>query len=111
MSHGMGDERGRRTARVKPSTFDRKAEYERIGREREEASREADGIYLRDLLRTCGLCILSALLGLVPGAWAFHVTDPQLGRALLACGTMVTVGGIALTIHGAYRRGEERGDW
>lgn len=41
------------------------------------------------------------------------MSEPQRGRALLACGiaVIVTVIGVAHTIHGACKRGEERGDW
>jgi len=86
-------------------------EYERIGREREQASKETDRAYRRELLRVCAeMCGWSAI-GLVLGGAAFWVGDRQTGFMLLTAGQIVNVGGVAWSIHAAYRRGSERGDW
>lgn len=87
------------------------AEYERIGREREESSRAADRVQRWELLRACGEMIGWTIAGLVIAGFAFAVTDYQLGMALLYTGMVVNVGGVALSIWAAYLRGEQRGDW
>ncbi|MFI5230093.1 MAG: hypothetical protein ACHQWU_13550 [Gemmatimonadales bacterium] len=88
-----------------------KAEYERIGRERDEASRWADRFYRWELVRVCARMFGWTVLGLVPAAFAFHVNDRDLGKILLYTGMIITASGILWTIASAYRRGEERGDW
>jgi hypothetical protein len=44
-------------------------------------------------------------------AFAFHTTDVTLGKAFLYGGMTVGYGGILIALVGAYRRGEQRGDW
>jgi hypothetical protein len=44
-------------------------------------------------------------------AFAFHTTDVTLGKALLYGGMAVGYSGILIALVGAYRRGEQRGDW
>lgn len=88
-----------------------RAEYERIGRERERASHEADRIYRWDLVRVCLEMIGWTALGLVIAGFAFHVNDHQVGMAFLYGGMVVNVGGVAAALRSAYLRGAERGDW
>jgi hypothetical protein len=87
------------------------AEYERIGREREIASRKADRDRWLDLLRVCAEMAFWTLAGLVLAGIAFYVTDRELGWALLYGGMAVNIGGVAWAIASAYLRGERRGDW
>jgi hypothetical protein len=93
------------------AALDRKAEYERIGRERAEAERESRRILLRDLLLSCLHLIAWTALGLFIMFFAFYVTDVTLGRAFLYGGMAVGYAGIFYTLHRTYRRGEQRGDW
>ena len=88
-----------------------RAEYERIGREREIASREADREQWRALLRVCAEMIAWTFAGLVLAGFAFRVSDVQTGWALLYTGMIVNVGGVAWSVGRAYVRGERRGDW
>ncbi|HTR78435.1 MAG TPA: hypothetical protein VMH39_10005 [Gemmatimonadaceae bacterium] len=87
------------------------AEYERIGREREQASREADRMYLRELVRACAQMLGWTAIGLVIAAFAFHAGDHATGMIFLYSGMIVNWGGVLWTIVSAYRRGEARGDW
>ena len=91
--------------------LDRKAEYERIGREREAAEREASAVLRRDLLRSALQLIAWTFLGLSIMFWAFYVSDVVLGRAFLYGGMAVGYSGIFYTLFQTYRRGEKRGDW
>ena len=88
-----------------------KAEYERIGREREAASRETDRAYRRELIRVCAEMLGWTALGLFLAGLAFWVNDPQTGRILLTSGQIINVSGVVASIWFAYKRGEERGDW
>lgn len=90
---------------------DRRVEYERIGRERQAAEREASRDRRRDFLRSALLCIVSTGAGMFIMFWAFWVTDRQIGLAFLYGGMAVGYAGIAYAILSLYRRGEERGDW
>ena len=91
--------------------LDRKAEYERIGRERAEAEREAQRILRADLLRWCVHLIAWTVLGLAIMFFAFYVTDVTVGKVFLYGGMAVGYAGVFYTIGAAYRRGEKRGDW
>lgn len=90
---------------------DVQAEYRRIGRERELASRNADRDQWLDLLRVCAEMVGWTIAGLVLAGFAFHVTDYEIGMAFLYGGMSINVGGVAFSIASAYRRGEHRGDW
>lgn len=87
------------------------AEYERIGRERELASRQADRDRRWELVRVCAEIVAWTVLGLVIAGFAFRVTDFQLGMVFLYGGMVINVGGIAFAIASAHVRGEHRGDW
>lgn len=87
------------------------AEYERIGREREQASREADRDSRLDLLRVCAEMVGWTVLGLLLAGMAFRVTDYSVGLVFLYAGMVVNIGGVAWAIVAAYLRGERRGDW
>src|SRR6266571_4827854 len=86
-------------------------ELDRIASERLEAERQANRVYRWALVRACFECIGSCALGLVVMAFAFHVSDPGLGKVFLYGGMVVGYSGITMALWGAYRRGEERGDW
>lgn len=86
------------------------AEYERIGREREEASRAVARTERRELLRVCLEMIGWVALAFVFYAFSMRTSDEKLGRILFYSGMLVHVGGVLLAISGAYRRAEERGD-
>jgi hypothetical protein len=88
-----------------------KAEYERIGRERERASRETDRLYRWELIRVCAELLGCSLLGVLVAACGFAVTDYQTGKALLYGGMVINYGGIAVSLWLAHQRGEARGDW
>jgi len=88
-----------------------KAEYERIGRERDLAGREADRVRRWALLRVCGEMIAWTAISLVVAGFAFRVTDVQVGMVFLYGGMVINVSGIGYAIGSAYLRGERRGDW
>ena len=88
-----------------------RAEYERIGREREIATREADRLYRWELVRVCAEMIGWTVAGLLVAGVAFRVTDHQYGMVLLYAGMVINVGGVAFSLGSAYLRGERRGDW
>jgi len=91
--------------------IDRKAEYERIGRERAEAERESQSVALRDLLLSSLQCAGFCVLGLAIMFFAFHVNDLLLGRAFFWGGLVVGYSSMSYTLLAAYRRGVVRGDW
>jgi hypothetical protein len=55
------------------------------------------------------LCLLWTAIGLVLGAWAFHVTDPELGQILLTAGQLETWIGVLATLVWARQRRRDRG--
>ncbi|HEY4218729.1 MAG TPA: hypothetical protein VGM67_16420 [Gemmatimonadaceae bacterium] len=87
------------------------AEYERIGRERAQASRESDRLYRWELVRVCAEMFGWTVLGLIIAAFAFHVTDRDTGMIFLYGGMLVNWAGVLWAIASAYRRGVQRGDW
>ena len=87
------------------------AEYERIGREREHASREADRVYRRELLRVCLEIFVWTIAGCALAAFAFHVRDRDTGLIFLYAGMLVNISGVFTSCLLAYHRGQERGDW
>ncbi|MGH7676847.1 MAG: hypothetical protein ACRENU_00190 [Gemmatimonadaceae bacterium] len=89
----------------------RRAELERIGQERLLASREADRLYRWELVRVCAEMIGWTVLGVGVSAFAFRVTDYDLGMIFLSGGMVINWGGVAVSLWLAHRRGEERGDW
>ena len=60
-------------------------------------------------VRVAGYCWLWALVGLVLGAFAFRVTDVELGKILLLSGQVVTIAGVLGTIGYAVVESERRG--
>jgi len=99
----------------RPNRYDRPswvaAEYERIGREREQASREADRVYRRELVRVCLEIFLWTIVGCALAAFAFHVRDRDTGLIFLYGGMLVNISGVFTSCLLAYHRGQERGDW
>lgn len=87
------------------------AELERIAQEHLETERSANRESRRALVRACLECLGSCALGLVIMAFAFHTTDPVLGKVYFYGGMVVGYSGILMSLVGAYRRGEQRGDW
>jgi hypothetical protein len=87
------------------------AEYERIGRERDQASREADRVYRRELVRVCLQMFGWTIAGLLIAAFAFRAHDRDIGMMFLWGGMVVNWGGVLWSIVTAYLRGEARGDW
>lgn len=87
------------------------AEYERIGREREQAGREADRLYRRELLRVCGEIVGWTMLGWVVAAFAFRVNTYRIGMVFFYAGMFINYTGVLVSIWMAYQRGHARGDW
>jgi hypothetical protein len=87
------------------------AELDRIAQEHIENERVANRDSRRQLARVCLECLGSCSVGLVIMAFAFHTTDVTLGKGLLYGGMAVGYSGILIALVGAYRRGEQRGDW
>ena len=88
-----------------------KDEYERIGREREEASRKVDRAYRRELARVCLEMLGWTATGLVLVFGAFRVNDVQQGWMLFYAGQIINISGVVWSIWSAYQRGADRGDW
>jgi hypothetical protein len=88
-----------------------RAEYERIGKERAQASREADRAARWELARSCGEMLLWMIIGLIIVGFAFHVHNRDLGEILLRTGVLVNCSGVLFSLSCAYRRGQDRGDW
>ncbi|HEY0996132.1 MAG TPA: hypothetical protein VGD77_09075 [Gemmatimonadaceae bacterium] len=87
------------------------AEYERIGQEREAASRETERMYQWELVRVCLEMVAWTVAGLCIAAWAFHVTDRDTGLVFLWGGFLVNIGGVLVALAMAWQLGRERGDW
>jgi hypothetical protein len=87
------------------------AELERIALERLASEREATRQSRRELARACLECIVSCLAGVVLLGLAFHTNDHATGMIFFYGGLVVGYSGITLALWGAYRRGQERGDW
>jgi MFS family permease len=87
------------------------AEYQRIGRERQEEGRLADRDARRAFVVACLSMIGWAALGLYVAHFAWRVTDHELGMGILYGGQAITVGGVSVTLIRAHLRGRARGDW
>jgi hypothetical protein len=87
------------------------AEYERIGRERMEASRQIERLYRRELFRVCAEMIAWTVLGTFIAAFAFRVHDADIGWILFRAGQIVNWSGVLWSVATAYLRGQKRGDW
>ena len=88
-----------------------RAEYERIGRERALADRDAVRSQRWGVLRICAEMIGWTAAGLVVAGMAFRVTDHEYGMVLLYAGMVINVGGVGYALWSAYLRSERRGDW
>ena len=88
-----------------------KAEYDRIGREREEASRKADRQYRWELIRVCAEMLGWTLTGLLVMSVGFAVSGRDLGIIFVYGGMVINYAGVATSLWMAHQRGEARGDW
>jgi hypothetical protein len=77
----------------------------------ERSEREARRDTRREMARTLGMILFWTVCGLGMIGMAFHSTDATIGRAWFIGGHVVWIAGVASALHGAYRRGEQRGDW
>lgn len=75
------------------------------------AHREARWEGLRAWMRAVGEIVLFTLLGMALVFLAFYVHDERLGRIYWLLGCIVWIGGVAMAVLGAYRRGLEEGLW
>jgi len=87
------------------------AEYDRIGREREQAGRDAEREYRWELVRVCAAMFGWMLVGSVTAGFGFRTHDADTGMIYMYAGMVINCAGVVWTIARAYRRGEERGDW
>ena len=85
--------------------------YEEMQASRAKESRAAKSDTRRDLIRTALICWAWAALGLLCMAWSFHTTNERHGWIAFYAGIIINLGGQIHTLAGAYRRGEQRGDW
>jgi hypothetical protein len=88
-----------------------KAEYDRIGREREEASRKADRQARWELVRVCAEMLGCTVAGVFVASIGFAVTDHDYGMIFMYGGMVINYAGIATSLWLAYQRGQDRGDW
>jgi hypothetical protein len=63
----------------------------------------------RFVLLVTALCLLWTVIGLVLGAWAFHVNDVELGHILLTAGRLEIAVGVLGTLVWARNRSRNRG--
>jgi hypothetical protein len=88
-----------------------KAEYDRIGREREEASRRADRQSRLELIRVCAEMLGWTVVGIAVFSVGFAVSDGELGMIFVYGGMVINYAGVATSLWMAYQRGQDRGDW
>jgi hypothetical protein len=84
---------------------------EELARRRFAEHREAQRDTRRDYIRTALACWAWCILGLAFIALSFHLTDMVIAEGLFWLGLGVGNAGMIFTLLGAYRRGEQRGDW
>jgi hypothetical protein len=84
---------------------------EEMARKRAAEHVEAERVKWRDLAFTAAQCLAWAAVGIFLLMWSVHTTDVKLGKAAFFAGLGVGNAGIIFSLLGAYRRGEERGDW
>ena len=77
----------------------------------ETAHRDATRDRRRDLTLTAFACIAWSALGIFCMLWSAHTTDYTYGTIAFYGGAGVGNAGIIFSLAGAYRRGEQRGDW
>lgn len=87
------------------------AEYERIGRERDQASRETEREYRWEIVRVLAAMFGWMLVGSITAGFGFRAHDRETGMIFMYAGMVINCAGVVGTIARAYRRGEERGDW
>lgn len=88
-----------------------KAEYDRIGREREDASRKADRQSRWELARVCAEMLGWMVAGTLVASVGFGVSGRDYGMIFIYAGFVTNYGGAALSLWLAYQRGQDRGDW
>ena len=86
------------------SPKERAAELERDERETRRDVRRA-------FASAVGGCIVSAVVGLVPMAWALHTSDPGLGEIGFLAGPIIGYSGITIALARYYLKGERNGWW
>ena len=90
--------------------MDRREEYERIGRERLAAEREAERAARVRMARVCVELVLWCLAAMFVMGSGFAVSDPALGRILLLAGMTLGYAGMLLTLLLAWLRARDAGD-
>jgi hypothetical protein len=83
--------------------------YAEIGERNRRAHRQDERSRRWFWVRVLLLCFVWSGLGLVLGAWAFHVADAELGRILMLSGQLVTWVGVLATVAWALVRARDRG--
>jgi hypothetical protein len=86
------------------SPVERAAELERDERETRRDVRRA-------FVAAAGGCVVSAILGLLPMAWALHTSDPALGEIGFLAGPIIGYTGITIALARYYLKGERNGWW
>lgn len=85
--------------------------YDELVARHEAAYREAQRATLRDLARSCATMVFWVGAGCALIGLGMHTTDVGLGWVLYWAGLCVWIPGVIFSLLGAYRRGEQRGDW
>ena len=85
--------------------------YEEIAARHEREHRADTRARRRYWVRAALLCWAWALIGLVLGGYAFHTTDPEIGRISLLAGQLVTLVGVLGTLGRSVIEAERRGWW
>ena len=84
---------------------------EELARRRDAEHQQARRDTRRDYIRTALVCWAWCILGLAFIALSFHLTDMTIAEGFFWTGLGVGNAGMIFTLLGAYRRGEQRGDW
>lgn len=85
--------------------------YEELIAKHEQAHREAQRDTRHAFLRSIASMLFWVLSGWVVIGFALHTTDHGLGWVLYWAGLSIWIPGVLFSLLGAYRRGEQRGDW
>lgn len=78
---------------------------------RAAAHRAAERDRVRDLVGTALQCFGWSGLGIFLILWSAHTTNMTYGIIAFWSGFGIGNGGVIFSLLGAYRRGEQRGDW
>jgi hypothetical protein len=87
----------------------RREAYEEMAQRHLREWADDNRVRRRFWLRTTLLGWLLAAPGFLMGAWAFHVTDPELGWILMRAGTVTVIVAVLVVVGRAIHTAQHRG--